>query len=269
MLKRYTPLQVPNGANTTFELPSTYVGGDITLFINGQLLATRNDIEHPFGYELDETNKEFTFYIPPYENDYIYVLYDDTGDNTGGSGEAGVMGAGVIRISHKYSLISYPGAIKAKWDKDQHKIVYPEDTLANVQNLIIDQIEDRYGVPASTIIREIQTYRDDIDSYRLFIPGATGVGWTNNGEHITNDSLFRMPDTNDYGDPDNMGYVYYNPDNFILSNCVLDTDDITVVSNDEQNPISDLSIGQRSGIHIFIYEDADLSKTNNLLEIYF
>jgi hypothetical protein len=269
MLKRYTPLQVPNGIVTTFELPSTYIGGDIILFINGQLLATRNDTEHPFGYTLDESNKNFTFYTPPHADDFIYILYDDTGESTGGSGESGVMGAGVIRISHQYSLISYPGAMKAMWDKNQHKVVYPENILANVQNLIIDQIEDRYGVPANMIIREIQTYRDDTAQYRTFIPGVTGIGWTNNGEHVTDTSLFRTPDSNDYGDPNNMGYVYYNPDNFILSNCVLDSDDITVVSNDVQNPISDLPVGQRSGILIYVKESADLSKTNNLLEIYF
>jgi hypothetical protein len=269
MLKRYVPLQVPNDIATTFELPSTYIGGDITLFINGQLLATRNDTEHPFGYTLDETNKNFTFYTAPQTDDFIYVLYDDSGEGTGGSGGDGAIGSGVIRIKHGYSLISYPGATKAKWDKNQQKIVYPEDTLANVQNLIIDQIEQRYGVPASDIIREIQTYRDDVGQYRLYMPGITGTVWTNNGEHVTNTSLFRPADANDYGDPNFGNNVFYNPDNFILSNCSLDTDDITVISNDDENPIQDLPMGQRSGIHIYIYPDADLSKTNNLLEIYF
>ena len=269
MLKRFVPLEIPNGIRTTFNLPESYAGGDITLFVNGQLLATLNDTSHPFGYTLDETDKTFTFYRAPYTNDTLYIIYDDSGEGTIGGGTGDItFGAGILRLEPGFALISYAGAIKAKWDKVQHTVVYPEDTLANIQNLIIDQIEDRYGVPASEIIREIQTYRDDTGSYRLYIPGVTSPAWTGNGEHIINNELYRDPNTNDYGDPNNLGKVFFNPGVFTLSNCILD-DNNNVVSNDLQNPIEDLPMGQRSGMLLTILPTADLSLTNGLLEIYF
>jgi len=265
MLKRFRPSSQPDGSKTEFLLPDSYVGGDISLFMNGQLLDVYQDTDHPYGYDLDEDNKKIIFYVAPLEEDYIYVIYDDSGE----SSNQLVSGSGVLRLTKGYTLISYPGAIKAMWDKENHKVIYPDDVLANVKNLIIDQIEDVYGCPASDILREIQTYRDDSGKYRTFIPGSTAVAWTNNGEHIVNDDLYRDADDNDFGDPDNDNKVYYNPNCFLLANCILDTDDTTVISNDEQNPIDDLPMGNRSGIHLYIYPDADLSATDDLLEIYF
>lgn len=268
MLKRFVPLEIPNGIITTFNLPSTYLGGDITLFVNGQLLATRNDITHPFGYVLDEINKTFTFYIPPISGDSLYIIYDDTGESTGGGTGSGALGAGVIRFKPGYALWSYAGAIKAMWSTEAGTVIYPEDVLANVQNLIISQIEDRYGVPASEIFREIQTYRDDTGQFRLFVPGSTSKVWTANGEHVLNPDLYREAYSNELGDPDLGNNVYYNPGNFILTNTSLDSENL-VKSNDLENPISDLPMGQRSGIHTFIYNTPALDKTGGLLEIYF
>ena len=265
MLKRYKPTST-NGSTSLYNLPQSYSGGDITLFVNGQLLDTIDDINHPYGFTLDEINKQFSFFTPPLPDDFIYIIYDDSGVSSGINTSSDV---GLLKLSKGFSLISYPGSIKAIWSKDSHKVLYPANVLANVKNLIIDQIEDRYGVPASSLIREIQTYRDDTGEYRTFIPGSTGVAWTNNGEHVSTPSLFREAGELDYGDEKVNNYVYYNPNNFILANCILGDDSATVISNDIQNPISSLPMGQRSGILIYVFPDADLSLTNELLEIYF
>ena len=75
MLKRYKPTQ-PDGSLLTFELPPSYIDGEIILFINGQMLQTQNDSSHPYGYTLDKTNKTFTFYTAPEADDSLYILYD-------------------------------------------------------------------------------------------------------------------------------------------------------------------------------------------------
>lgn len=266
MLKRFIPLQVPNGIITKFFLPSTYIGGDATLFVNGQLLSTRNEISHFLGYILDEANKFIQFYSPLLSGDQIYIIYDSEGESTTGGSSGNIMGSGVMKLKTGYSLISYVGPIKSRWDKTQHKVVYPDKILANVLNLFIDQIEDRYGVQADTIIREIQTYDDDSQQYRTWT-SSTGKAWTYNGEHIINDSLYRIAGDLDYGDPDFGNYVYFNPNAFILSSTYLDSSDV-VISLDEDNNIQDLPMGLRRGIHIYVYPEADLSLTNNLLELW-
>ena len=77
MLKRFKPEQ-PDGTRLVFNLPDRYTfDTDINLFVNGQLLDTFEDIEHPYGYFLDSHARIFTFYIPPLSDDYLYVMYDE------------------------------------------------------------------------------------------------------------------------------------------------------------------------------------------------
>lgn len=265
MLKRYRPSSQPDGTKTLFVLPITYIGGNITLFINGQLVDTQNDTEHPFGYILDEGAKTYEFYTPPLDEDFIYLIYDDTGISDVGTDFSG---SGLMRLRKGYNLISYQGQHQAKWNKDTSMVEYDENVLANVQNLLIDQIEEVYGVQASTIIREIQTYSDDVQQYFTFKPGATGVSWCGNAEHVYNKDLYRAASANEYGDPEDGDYVAYTPGNFILSNCKLD-DANELISLDVDNDIAALPAGLRTGIHVFIFEDADLSATDDRLELWF
>ena len=76
MIKRFKPSQ-PDGSNLVFALPDEYIlNTEITLFVNGQLLAVQDDQEHPYGYYLNSNLKIFTFYIPPYSTDFLYIMYE-------------------------------------------------------------------------------------------------------------------------------------------------------------------------------------------------
>jgi len=266
MLKRYNPTTQPDSTITSWDLPDTFVGGTVTIFINGQMLALQDDDSEVYGYTVDEDNKTLDFYNAPLDGDFLYIIYDSDGSTDAASDYSGT---GLMRLNKGFNLISYQGQKEALWDKDKSQIDYKEGILANVQNLFIDQIEDVYGVSANTIVREIQTYETDSGKYRTFNVGNTSPAWCGNAEHITDSSLYReaLTDGTEYGDPGDNDYVVYNPNNFTLSNCYIDTD--TITSLDIDNKLEDLPAGLRTGILIYIYPDADLSKTDDLLEIWF
>jgi len=76
MIKRYEPKR-PDGINKNFELPDDYLKDTkITVFVNGQLVDSMNDINHPYGYTLDSENKIFSFYKAPYSDERLYVMYE-------------------------------------------------------------------------------------------------------------------------------------------------------------------------------------------------
>lgn len=76
MIKRYEP-SLPDGTRVEFELPDDYIlGTDITLFVNGQLVSSLNDTEHPYGYYLDNERKIFTFYVAPFNDERLYIMYE-------------------------------------------------------------------------------------------------------------------------------------------------------------------------------------------------
>ena len=263
MLKRFNPAQ-PDGTKTEFGLPESYNGGIITIFINGQMLYTQDDNEHPFGYTLDEDNKTFTFYTAPDEDTFLYIMYDSDGHNDEASDYSGT---GLMRLSKGYNVVSFMGKALSIWNKDTKEINYPEDILANVQNLIIDQIVSVYdnaGENAVNIIREIQTYDDDTGKYRTYKPGVTDIFWCGDGEHVYNEDLEKEPEDND----SDGSTIYYNPNNFILSKCLINSDG-EVISGDVDNSIEDLPSGLRQGIWIYVKEDADLSDTEDKLHIWF
>jgi len=263
MLKRFNPAQ-PDGTKTTFSLPDSYVGGIITIFINGQMLYTQDAEDDIFGYTLDEANKTFTFYTPPEDGDFLYVMYDSDG---GSDVASDFSGSGLMRLSKGYNVVSFMGKALSVWNSDTGEVNYTDAILANVQNLLIDQIiytyGDAAGENAQNIIREIQTYDDDAGKYRTYKPGTTDTFWAGNGEHTTNTSLDRDSSDNDSG-----GWLYYNPNNFILSKCLIDTNG-EIISGDADNNIVDLPSGLRQGIIFYIHDDADLSKTDGKLELWF
>jgi len=76
MIKRYEP-ELPDGIRVQFTLPEDYIlGTDITLFVNGQLVLSMDDEDHPYGYFLDLNEKIFTFYTAPYSGERLYVMYE-------------------------------------------------------------------------------------------------------------------------------------------------------------------------------------------------
>ena len=265
MLKRYKPPIQPDGIKTEFVLPSAYIGGNITIFVNGQMINSEGNTDDIFGYDLDETNKTFTFYEPLEDGDFLYVMYDSEGSSDRASDFSG---KGLMRLKPGYNLVSYQGIHNAHWNKETSEMAYTDEILANVKNLIIDQIEDVYSTSAENIIREIQTYSDDSQKYFTFKPGSTGSSWCGDAEHVYNKDLYRVTSDFEYGDPDDNDYVAYTPDNFILSNCKLDSN-LDIISLDEDNTIADLPAGLRQGLHIYVKLDADLSKTEGALEIWF
>jgi hypothetical protein len=267
MLKRYNPDTQPNGTKTEWSLPSAYIGGTVTIFINGQMLAVQNKDDEYYGFTVDEDNKILTFYTAPLDGDFLYILYDS--DGTGDSA-SDYSGTGLMRLETGFNLISYQGMKNAHWNTETKEVTYTDGILANVKNLIIDQIESVYGVLAKNIVREIQTFETDTGKYRTFNTTATSPAWCGTGEHVRNKDLYRAAEDNEYGDPDDGDYVVYNPNNFILSNCYIDTeDDNTIKSLDIDNNLVDLPSGLRTGILIYVYPDADLSKTDDRLEIWF
>jgi len=269
MLKRFKPAQ-PDGSKKEFNLPDNYIGGPITLFVNGQMVYSQDNPDDPYGYTLDEDNKKFTFYEAPQSDDTLFVLYDSDGSSI----TKDLSGTGLMRLRKGYNLVSFQGKALSHWDKDNSKVNYDENILANVQNLIIDQIVDVYGTDIAgeygeKIIREISTYDDDTGKYRTFKPGATDKMWTGDGEHTTNEDLEKTPTEYDYSEYDK---VYYNPNNFILAKCLIKEDsdgNKVLVSGDVDNNLEDLPMGLRTGLSIYIYPDADLSKTDDVLEIWF
>lgn len=267
MIKRFKPSPQPDGIKTSWDLPSQYVGGPITVFINGQMVYSQNNTDDIFGYTLDEDNKIFEFYTPLEDGDFLYIMYDSDGSTEAASDFSG---SGLMRLQHGFNLISYQGQKGAKWDKTNHNIIYDETILANIQNLFIDQIEDVYGVPANTLVREFQTFETDVGKYRTFNTSATSPCWVGDGSHVTDENLYRasINDGTEYGDPDDNDYISYTPNNFILSNCYIDGNG-SVQSLDVDNDISDLAAGLRTGILVYIFPDADLSVTDNRLELWF
>jgi hypothetical protein len=266
MLKRYKPSQ-PDGTETKFDLPDAYSGGIVTVFVNGQMLHSQGDSDSPFGYDLNEDDKYIEFYVALLEDDFLYFLYDDDGSGDSGSDYSGT---GLMRLNKGFNTISYQGLKEAYWDKDDHEVKYEEGILANVQNLIIDQIEDIYDCPASNIIRELGTYESDTGKYRVFNTSSTSPCWCGDGEHVTNSDLYKEEDGSIYehGDPDDDNYIAYNPNNFILSNCYINSDD-DFVSLDQDNNLDDLPSGLRTGWSIYIHDASELDDTNGLLEIWF
>ena len=263
MLKRFKPAQ-PDGTKITFSLPSSYIGGIITIFINGQMLYSQDNQDDFYGYTLDELNKEFTFYTPPESDDFLYVMYDS---EAGSDVASDFSGKGLMRLSKGFNVVSFMGLAISSWNTDTGEVNYDNDILANVQNMIIDQIKFTYstaGNNAENIIREIQTFDDDSGKYRTYKPGATDTFWTGDGEHTYNQDLAKTPEATDSQE----GTIYYNPDNFILSKCLLDSNKV-IYSGDVDNAIVDLPSGLRQGIWIYVKEDADLSLTDDKLEIWY
>lgn len=91
-------------------------------------------------------------------------------DATGGTVERPT---GVIEVERNvWQLCAIPQKT-GFWDKTLHKIVDDGVTTSTIKNVVIDQIEDVYGVGSSQLIKVINGYQGDIDSFFNYIPGLT------------------------------------------------------------------------------------------------
>jgi len=267
MIKRFKPSQ-PNGIQKEFLLPNSYVGGPITLFVNGQMVYSENEIDNYFGYILDQKNKKIIFYNPPEKTDFLYIMYDSDGFTENASDFSG---KGLMRLNTGFNLISFQGQSLSNWNKEKHEIEYNKNILANVQNLIIDQVVDIYGKEIAgengeKIIREISTFNADIGNYVTYKPGFSDTFWLGNGKHSIIKEIDIFSGDFDFSErSDNK--VYYNPDNFILSRTYIENNKI--YSSNSLNNLIDIPSGIRQGINIYIYPKTDLTKTDNALEIWF
>lgn len=79
MLKRFKPLELPDGIRTSFQLPLDYIGGTVNVYINGVLYVTENDVDSPYGFILNSNNNSFDFYQPLHSEDSLYIMYDSDG----------------------------------------------------------------------------------------------------------------------------------------------------------------------------------------------
>jgi hypothetical protein len=259
MLIQYQPIEDINGSNKLYSLPSDYIK-DLIIYVNGVMYV---DTDLTFGYSI--VGLTFTMDNPLSQGDTLFIIYDDGFVETGTGG--GSTATGTLRLRKGYNLVSWMGKITGKWDNSTSTVVDDDTIIANVQNSIIDQVEDMYGVSADNLIREIQIYYDDTSQYFTYIPGSTGTVWKADGSHVTTPSLYELAGANDQGDPSLSDFVYYNPHNFVLASTVLNG--TTLESIDVDNTNGDLGMGLRNGIHIFIKDHPALDTTSGLLEIMF
>jgi len=74
------------------------------------------------------------------------------------------------------------------WDKNLHKIIKNENIKSTIKNVIIDQIEDVYGVPAKDMIKVINGYTGDENLFRNYIPGFTKDSSVHNFQLVYTDN---------------------------------------------------------------------------------
>ena len=82
------------------------------------------------------------------------------------------------------------------WNKNSHKIVKNKDVKSTVKNVIIDQIEDIYGVPAKDMIKVINGYTGDENLFRNYIPGFTKDSSVHNFQLVYTDNDDDLGDGN-------------------------------------------------------------------------
>jgi len=93
--------------------------------------------------------------------------------------KSGMCAGDVIEIEpNRWQMISIPIRY-GFWDTTTHDLVHDDVTIATIKNYVADQIEDVYGVPASTMIEVFNTYIGDIHKMYNYVPNIT----IENSEH--------------------------------------------------------------------------------------
>jgi len=205
MLRRQLPLQ-PDGSVNRFDLPEDYTGGDVTIFVNGQLLATRDIEDHVYGFEVkldDEDNVYFLeFYTVLEDEEHLYVLYD-------GEGDGNFAGEGTISVeANVWQLIALPLENQVWLDGKMQK----SDEQSTIKNCVVDQLEDVYDRPAEELFKVANcAIGDEGGQLRNYIPGFT------KDTSVHNFPLVYIDDNGDTTSKEIVGFWIRSLEEFIIT----------------------------------------------------
>lgn len=188
MLKRFKPIEPIDGIRTEFFLPDDYIGGNITIFVNGILYVSANDMSHVYGFALNESLKSFNFYTPLTELDSLYVIYDSDGSSLS---TGAFTGSGQIEIEvDKWQLCAIP-VQKGYYSNGEF---LDSSVTSTFKNYIVDQLVHVYAQPIEDLI-ELATAKVGDNTYHYnYVPGFT----KEESEH--NFQLVYEDNDNDLGD---------------------------------------------------------------------
>jgi len=108
--------------------------------------------------------------------------------------EQTVQASGLIEVeANVWQLVAIP-MTTGSWDKTKHKIIKNPLIKSTIKNIIIDQIEDVYGVPAKDMIKVINGYTGDENQFRNYIPGFTKDASVHNFQLVYTDADMDVAD---------------------------------------------------------------------------
>lgn len=111
---------------------------------------------------------------------YLFEIFEYGGSGTSVRG-------GEIQIEEGWQDIAVPIEF-GYWDSSSGTLVHDDSTIARVENYIIRQLEDIYGVPGNTLIERVSTYNGDAQAFYSFIPGVTNPATTGNFSLVFRDN---------------------------------------------------------------------------------
>lgn len=86
---------------------------------------------------------------------------------------SGIGGYGTIEIEPGgFQMIAIP-VVYGWWDSTSHEHIHDGTTVATVNNYVVDQIEDVYGVQANTMVEVFNTLIGGQGNYWNFVPNLT------------------------------------------------------------------------------------------------
>jgi hypothetical protein len=139
-------------------------------WVSTRLLEDSLIFDHVFSdegyYKLVETVEDTDGGVSTLER-----LFDITYDECGG--DSVISQSGEIQIEPGvWQLLAIPQKT-GYWDNVLHKMYKDENTISKFENVVITQIEDTYGVQASTVLEVANAYIGDENLFRNYIPGLT------------------------------------------------------------------------------------------------
>ena len=94
----------------------------------------------------------------------------------------------IVIEPNRWQLVSIPVEY-GYWDQNSHKLVHNTQTYATIYNYVVLQIEDVYGVPASSMVEVFNTYIGTENFYYNFVPGKTNPSSIHNFKLAYRDGL--------------------------------------------------------------------------------
>ena len=123
--------------------------------------------------------------------DIVFKLCDKVQEEA----EQTVQASGMIEVeADVWQLCAIP-MTTGIWSKTSHKIIKSEKK-STIKNVIIDQIEDVYGVNSDTLIKVINGYTGDNNEFRNYIPGLTKDSSIHNFQLVFTDDDMDVDDGN-------------------------------------------------------------------------